>query len=290
MLDLLLNLAAVGLTVGSLYALIAVSFGLIFNMTHVFHLAHGAVFTIGGYLVYWLTAIANVPLPVSVLVSVAVAAALGIAVELGLYRPLREAAAPPMILFLGSVGVLVVVEGLVGLTFGSGSLTIAALPLQPMTVGPVTITTANLAMLSGWLLIALVVAYLVNSRNGRFLRAVADQPRVAASLGVPVRRTFLLSFALGSGLAVPAALLYGWSQGFTPTMGLNAILIASAAVIIGGRTGLLPGAVVALVLGTIQAILVAFVPTGWQEGATFAILLAVLLMRPQGLAEYAFRW
>jgi branched-subunit amino acid ABC-type transport system permease component len=145
-------------------------------------------------------------------------------------------------------------------------------------------------MLASWPLICLVIVFLLRARDGRFLRAVGDDEQVATSLGISVDRMFALSFALGSALVVPGAVLYGWSQGLVPVMGLNAILIASAAVIIGGRYGLLPGAIVALALGTVQSLLVAIVPTGWQDAVIFALLLAALLIRPQGIFGYALRW
>ncbi|MCA1644822.1 MAG: branched-chain amino acid ABC transporter permease [Chloroflexi bacterium] len=290
MLDLLLNLAAAGLTLGSMYALLAVSFALIYNVTHVFHLAHGATFALGAYLVYWFSAAVGLPLLVALVVSLGVTSAVGVAMEVGLYRPLRRAGATHMILFLASVGMLIVVEGLLGLGFGTATLSFATLPFEAVAFGPVTVTSPNVAMLLSWPLIVLVIVYLLRAREGRLLRAVGDDQRVATSLGIPVDRMFSLSFALGSGLVVPAAVLYGWSQGLVPVMGLNAILIASAAVIIGGRYGLLPGAIVALVLGTVQSLLVAFVPTGWQDAMIFALLLAALLVRPQGIFGFALRW
>lgn len=290
MLGLLANLALVGLTLGSMYALLAVSFGLIFNVTHVFHLAHGATFTLGAYTMYWISTSLGLPFPLALVGGLALASGFGVLVEVVLYRPLRRANSPPMILFLSSVGALTVVEGLIGLLFGTQTLTFRALPLEPVSIGAVTLPSANLAMPLSWIVIAVVVVYMVRSRSGKFLRAVGDSPRVATALGIPLDLTYGLSFALGSALAVFSALLYGWSQGLTPQMGLNAILIGSAAVIIGGRHGVLPGAIVALVLGTMQAVLVAFVPTGWQEGATFAVLLVALLVRPQGIFGYSLPW
>jgi branched-subunit amino acid ABC-type transport system permease component len=289
-LDLLLNLAAAGLTLGSMYALLAVSFALIYNVTHVFHLAHGATFALGAYLVYWFSASLGWPLLAALAISLVITAAVGVAMEVGLYRPLRRAGATHMILFLASVGLLIVVQGLLGLTFGTATLSFATLPFESVPFGPITVTSPNVAMLLSWPLIVLVIVYLLRARDGRLLRAVGDDQRVSTSLGIPVDRMFSLSFALGSGLVVPAAVLYGWSQGLVPVMGLNAILIASAAVIIGGRYGLLPGAIVALVLGTVQSLLVAFVPTGWQDAMIFALLLAALLVRPQGVFGYSLRW
>jgi branched-subunit amino acid ABC-type transport system permease component len=288
--DLLLNLAAAGVTLGSMYALLAVSFALIYNVTHVFHLAHAATFTLGAYLVYWFSASLGMPLVAAFVISVVATSAVGVGMEVGLYRPLRRARAPHMILFLASVGLLIVFEGLIGLAFGTASLTFATLPFESVSLGSVTVTSPNVAMLFSWPLIGLLIVYLLRARDGRLLRAVGDDERVATALGIPVDRMFTLSFALGSAFAVPAAVLYGWAQGLVPVMGLNAILIASAAVIIGGRHGLLPGAIVALVLGTVQSLLVAFVPTGWQDAMIFALLLAALLLRPQGVFGSVLQW
>jgi branched-chain amino acid transport system permease protein len=289
MLSLVLNLAIVGLTLGSMYALLAVSFALIFNVTHVFHLAHGATVTLGAYAVYWLAAI-GLPFAAAVVGGLVVAAGFGLLVEVWLYRPLRRANCQPMILFLASVGALTIVEGMVGVLFGTQTLTFKALPLEPVALGGLTLPSANVAMPLSWLLIAAVVVYMLRTRSGKFLRAVGDSPRVAQALGISLDLMFGLSFVLGSALAVFSAILYGWSQGLTPVMGLNSILIGSDAVIIGGRHGVLPGAIVALALGTLQAVLVAFIPTGWQDGATFAILLVALLLRPQGVFGYSLPW
>ncbi|HLG74702.1 MAG TPA: branched-chain amino acid ABC transporter permease [Chloroflexota bacterium] len=290
MLALLANLALVGLTLGSMYALLAVSFGIIFNVTHVFHLAHGATFTLGGYAMYWISTMLGLPFVAALVGGLIAASVFGVLVEVVLYRPLRRLNSPPMILFLSSVGALTVIEGLIGLLFGTQTLTFKSLPLEAVNVGAVTLPSANLAMPLSWIVIAAVVVYMVRTRSGKFLRAVGDSPRVAMALGIPLDMTYILSFALGSALAVLSALLYGWSQGLTPQMGLSAILIGSAGVIIGGRHGVLPGAIVAVVLGTLQAVLVAFVPSGWQEGATFALLLVALLVRPQGIFGYSLPW
>lgn len=288
--DLLVNLFAIGITVGSMYALVAVSFALIFNVTHVFHFAHGAIFTIGAYVTYFLAAGLGLPLVAALAVAMVITALLGMGVEIWLYRPLRQANTTFLIFFLTSVGVLIVTEGLIGMSSGPQALSFAALPLTPISLGPVTFTSANLAMLGSWILIGGAVAYLRFTRTGRLLRATGDAPQVANALGIPQGPIFVLSFALGSAMAVPAGVLWGWHQGVTPVMGLNAILISSTAVIIGGRHGLLPGALTALALGIVQALLVAFVPTGWEQGIVFALLVAALLLRPQGIFGYALRW
>ena len=288
--DLFLTLLVIGLTVGSMYALFAVSFGLIYNVTHIFHFAHGAVISAGGYLIYVFVAILHWPIWLAIALATVLVSALGAGIELGFYRPLRRRGAPDVAFFLTSVGVLIVAEGALGAIFGPGVVTLKFLPLIAVHIGSVSSTTANIAMLFSWVFIGLAIAYLVSTRSGRFMRAVSDTPAVAASVGVDIERTYLVSFILGSALTVPAILMFAWSQGLTPLTGLNSILVASAAVIIGGRTGILAGAVAALVLGIIQAIVVVFLPSGWQDAVVFSLLLLVIVLRPRGVFGRSLRW
>ena len=290
MLDLLLNLAVIGVTVGSMYALIAASFALIYNITGIFHLAHGGVFTVGAYLLYVLTAWLGVPVALAVIAAALLVAFFGAAIEAWVYRPLRRGGASEVILFLSSVGVLIVVEGVVGLLFGTEVRTLEAVPLRPLRLGPITVTTVHAAMLGSWLLIAAMIAWMASSGPGRFLRAIGDAPQVGILLGLPYDRLMLLSFALGSALTAPAALLFVAYRGLSPYMGLSALLIAASAVLIGGRHGLLPGVITAVGLGVLQSIVVAFVETGWEEGIAFLLLLVVLVTRPRGIFGYGLRW
>jgi branched-chain amino acid transport system permease protein len=288
--SLLLTLLLLGLTVGSMYALFAVSFGLIYNVTHIFHFAHGAVISAGGYLVYVLVALLGWPVWLGIALAIPFAAALGVSIELLFYRPLRRRNAPHVAFFLTSVGILTIAEGLFGVIFGPGVLPLKFLPLQAIRVGDASVTTANLSMLSAWGFIALVVVYLLTTRSGRFMRAVADTPEVAASTGIDLEGTYMWSFLLGSALTVPAMLMYAWYQGLTPAAGLSTILISSAAVIIGGRTGVLPGAIAALGLGILQAVAIVFLPSGWQDAIVFSVLFLVIALRPNGVFGQAFRW
>lgn len=287
---LVLTLLVLGLTVGSMYALFAVSFGLIYNVTHIFHFAHGAVIGAGGYLMYELVEVLGWPAWLGILIAIPFAALLGAAIEICFYRPLRRHNAPHVAFFLTSVGILTVAEGLFGVLFGPGVHSLKFLPLQSIRIGEASMTTANVWMLSAWIFIALVIVYLLGTRSGRFMRAVSDTPAVAASTGIDIEGTYVWSFLLGSALTVPAMLMYAWYQGITPQSGLSTILISSAAVIIGGRKGVLPGAIAALGLGILQAIAIVFLPSGWQDGVVFSVLFLVIALRPNGVFGQLLRW
>jgi|SRR5579875_63129 branched-chain amino acid transport system permease protein len=288
--SIFLTLVVLGLTVGSMYALFAASFGLIFNVTRIFHFAHGAVISAAGYLMFVLVSRLGWPLWLGVFGAIVAAALLGALIELVIYRPLRRSNAPHVALFLTSVGVLTVMEGLIGAIFGPGVVVFRFLPLERVHVGLFDVTTANVAMLAVWPLIGLALVYLLWTRSGRFMRAVADTPEVAMNIGIDLDATFLMAFLLGSALTVPATLVYAWYQGLTPMTGLSTILISSAAVVIGGRGGLLPGAVAALCLGVVQAIAIVLLPSGWQDAVVFTILLLVIVLRPRGVFGRVLRW
>jgi branched-subunit amino acid ABC-type transport system permease component len=288
--QLLVSLLLLGLTVGSMYALFAVSLGIILNVTHIFHLAHGAVITVAAYLIYVLSGPGHWPLWLSLPVVMAAAAALGIGMEVGVYRPLRRSGAPSIALFLSSVGLLTVVEGLMGIIFGPGVVPLSFLPLRPVHIGGATLTTANAAMVLAWVFVVAVIVYVVRWPSGRFLRAVGDTPHVASLVGIDLDSSYILSFGLGSVLAVPATLLFAWYQGLTPDMGLQTLFIAAAAVVIGGRRGLLPGAISGILLGMIQALALLLLPSGWQNAVVFTVLLIMILVRPQGVFGQGLRW
>jgi branched-chain amino acid transport system permease protein len=277
------SLLALGLAVGSMYALFAVSFGLIFRVTHIFHFAHGAVICAGGYTLFVLIVRLGWPIWAGIIGAIFVAALLGAGIERAIYRPLRRMGAPHLALFLTSVGVLVVMQGFLGAVFGPGVAVFSFLPLASVTLGPISLTTANIAMFGAWPLIALVVLWLRYARLGRFMRAVSDTPAVAVNVGIDLDRTYLVAFLLGSALTVPAVLMYAWYQGITPMSGLDTVLISSAAVIIGGSAGSPAAAVAALGLGVVQAVGILLLPSGWQEAVMFAILLLVIVLRPQGV-------
>lgn len=287
----LVDLLALGLSVGSMYALFAVSFGLIFNVTHIFHFAHGAVIVVGGYVAYLLVSQLGWPIWLGIIGAIAAAAALGALIEIAIYRPLRHGGAHHAALFLTSVGVLIVIEGLTGAIFGPNVVIFSFLPLKQAHFGPFNLTTANVAMFAAWPLIALVVAYLRWTRLGRFMRAASDTPAVAETIGIDLDDTYMLAFLLGSALTVPGVLMYVWYQGLTPMSGLNMVLIASAAVIIGGRSGgILPAALAALCLGIVQAFAILLLPSGWQDAVVFTILLLVIAIRPRGVFGRVLRW
>ncbi len=279
----IVNTLLLGLSLGSLYALFGVSFSLIFTPTGIFHLAHGAVFVIAAYVVYGLTVEAGLPWLVSLLAAVVVAGAFGALMEFGLYRFLRRRNASHLIVFIASTSVLGIVQAIISMAFGTGHVGLG-IDVSPLW-SQVSFTNAQLGtVLLAWAVILPLALLIKRSVWGTTVRAVGDSVEAAQRRGIPVQRVFLWSFALGSAILAPAAFLQTWSVGITPTVGMHVALIATAVTLIADGRGVLGTAVVGVGLGMVEAVSLLVFPSGWQEGVTFAVLFAVVVV--SGLSQH----
>ncbi len=263
----------------------AVGFGLIFSTTRFFHFAHAAVYTSAAYLTYCGSAQLGLPLGVAVLLGVAGGVCLGGLMEFGLYRPMRRRSASALTLLIASLGTYVVLQNLISMTWGDD-----VRMLQSSTVregieilgGRIT-PTSVLAIAVCVTLLAVVTLVLRRTGLGRAMRAVADDAELARIRGIRADRVILATFAIGSGLAAVAGILVALDVNMRPTMGMNALMLAIVAVIIGGVNSI--GGIVlgSLLLATAQQVAIWQLGSQWQDAVAFAILLVFLLVRPQGL-------
>ncbi|HUB97823.1 MAG TPA: branched-chain amino acid ABC transporter permease, partial [Stellaceae bacterium] len=203
-----------GLANGAVYALMAVGFAIVFNATHVFHLAHGAVLTFAAYCFYLLVAVAGLNLYLAVPATVALSALFGCFIELGIYAPLRARGAGSAGLMIASLGFLLLCQNIFAIVFSTDVLTIRSGGLAIFELGPLTVTSLHLA--DG--VVAIVVflalqAFLTRTQHGRAIRALADNPQLAPVVGIEARRTYVMVMAIGSGLASIAAVLLTWDLG-----------------------------------------------------------------------------
>lgn len=282
--ELLGQLMINGLASGAIYALIAVGFGVVYNATGVFHLAHGAVVTFAAYVFYLALVVLHLWLPLACLLTVAAAAFLGCLIERLIYEPLRAKGAKPFALMIASLGFLVALQNVFAIAFGTDIRTVWTAGLKVYRLGPLTVTSLHLAVavvaLATFLLLQV---FLTRSKHGRAIRALADNPALAVVIGINTSRAYLLVLALGSALAAVAAMLFSCDVGVEPDMGFAIVFLSAVAVITGGA-GYLPGALLgALLLGVVQQLAIWQIDSAWQNGIVFAAVLVFLLMRPQGL-------
>ncbi len=293
-----------GIAIGSVYALFALGYTLVFSILRVINFAHGAIFIVGAYVTYALTGsrfgsqgeLANAQLSADLpfwlaLVGGALAAGLlGVLVERVAFRPLRQRGADPLLTLVSSLGVSVALVNLVQYLFGadnysygdalgglpaSYNLGTDASPIRVRTV-QIVIFVVSMVMVTGLTLL------ITKTRTGKGLRAVAEDATTAQLLGIDTDRLIRLSFFLSGFLGGVAGSLIGLSFGLRFDFGVTFGLKGLAVIVLGGL-GDIPGAVVGgLVLGLAEVLMPANL-SAWKDAVPFAVLLAALLLRPQGL-------
>ena len=282
--DLFLQLAATGLVVGSLYALCALGWGLIYGTTLHFHVAHGAVFTLAAYYAYSAQKFLGWPLPAAVAGAIAAAALSGLLIDLLIYQPLERRGAIRTTLFIASLGLLTLIENLLAIIFTPDPLRMDVGRLaDSVQFGPVFLTRLHLVSVATAILGFLaLMAFLKYSLWGRAIRAVSSSPEMARTVGIDLKRVHLLTYAVGSAVSAPAGILVAMDVGVEPYRGTTFVLLASVAVIMGG-IGSIPGALLgALFLALLENLGVWKIPSEWQSTISFGVFLLFIVLRPRG--------
>jgi|RhiMetdeSRZDD1v2_1073273.scaffolds.fasta_scaffold98292_6 branched-chain amino acid transport system permease protein len=281
---LLLQLLVNGVAAGGVFALFTVGFALVYNTTRIFHVAHGAVFTVAAYATYAGARLLHLPLVAAAVAATGVAVLLGLAIEAWAYRPLRRRGAGLGALMIGSFGVSIVLQSVIGLLFGAQEQTVRSDPLPSLVVAGVQITGLHAAVLALCaVLFTLLQLFLTRTATGNQIRAVADNPELAALVGIDPGRLYLVIGALGAGLAGLAAPLTALDTGIALGNGFSVLLLGAVATIVGG-VGHLPGAgLAAFGLGIVQNLSVYVLSPQWQDAVVFVVLGVFLIARPQGL-------
>jgi branched-chain amino acid transport system permease protein len=281
-----------GLITGLLYSLAALGFSLIYGGTRVFHLAHGAVYTGAAYLylawlLLWGRTFAELGWQsylaggVLTLVSVSVLAAI---LERAVYFPLFARKSPPLVGFISSLGLYIIIVNLIALLFGNEIRTLNP-GVQPAAhIGGITISRMQMVQfVIPIFVLSLVFIILRKTTLGRNIRALSDNPTLASVFGLDPKKIRLMIVIMGSVLAAVASLLQALEVGVDPQMGLSVVLTAAVAAIIGGANSYLGTLLAALFLGVAQNSAVWFISARWQDAITFIVLMFILLARHEGV-------
>lgn len=282
--DLLAQLAVGGIVLGSSYALLGMSFGVIYSTTQIFHFAHAVVYTVAAYMAYVFAVVWGLPLVVAIIGAVVVGAALGMLIELWGYRPMRRSGATLMAMFLISLGLATVAPNILQLIFGPQSKSLQVPGNATYVLGPVTITTWDIVtIVVAWVLIGGVLLFLSKTRVGSSVAATRVNPVMAASVGISISRVYLLVFAVGSALVSCAAILTLLNGVASPGMGLSPILIGLVACFFGGVGNNAGSVLGGFVLGMLTSLSALWLSSNFQTAFVFAILFIFIIFRPQGL-------
>ena len=282
--DKLIQTLISGLSLGSIYALIALGYTMVYGIAKMLNFAHGDIIMVGAYAV--ITAVFTMGLPpfIAILISIALCALLGIVIEFLAYRPLRQA--QPLAVLITAIGVSYLLQNLALLIYGSEQKafpTIVALPT--VHIGGVYIDGITLATLVVTAVIMVALSLFINkTRMGKAMRAVSEDKEAAELMGISVNRTITVTFAIGSALAGVAAIFYGAAYTYIrPTTGAMPGIKAFTAAVFGG-IGSIPGAMIGgILLGVIEQLSKTYISTLWADAIVFGVLVVVLVVKPTGL-------
>ena len=273
-----------GLTVGSLYALMALGLTMVYGVLRVLHIAHAAVFTLGAYGGLWAFQ-ATGSFWAALAAAMASAVLAGLAMERWVYWPLLGK--PPIATLIASIGVFIGLEEVFRIVAGPQPYSLdVPLLLPDVRVGPVLVTAPQLLVIAVTAaLLGALWLFIARTPLGLALRATSQDRDMAAACGMNVRRVVTLNFALGSALAGAAGVLVGiYYNSVSPTMGGVTAYKGLAIIVLGGM-GSIPGTVLgALLVGVVETILISLVDFALPRDAwAFLAMIAVFLFRPQGL-------
>ena len=273
-----------GLSLGSIFALIALGYTMVYGIAKMLNFAHGDIIMIGAYA--GIIAVAQMGLPplIAVLLSILICALLGVLIEFLAYKPLRQA--PPLSVLITAIGVSYFLQNLALILFGSQQKAYPTIvQLGQVTIGSVTIDGVTILTLLVTALIMVVLSFFINhTRLGKAMRAVSEDKAAASLMGISVNRTISITFAIGSALAAVASIFYGMSYVYIkPTTGAMPGIKAFTAAVFGG-IGSVPGAMLGgILLGIIEQLSKTYISTLWADAIVFGVLVLVLVVKPTGL-------
>jgi branched-chain amino acid transport system permease protein len=276
-----------GISLGGLYALIAIGYTMVYGILRLINFAHGDIFMMGAYVAFYGISLLTLPWYVSFLLTIPLVAVLGMGVERVAYRPLRDA--PRISALISAIGVSLLLENVGVVVFGGRPKAFPRPPLfaQEWNWSGVRILSLTVFIIVISIVLLIGLFYLVyRTKTGRAMRAVSWDFEVAKLMGININQTISLTFVIGSVLAAAGAIM--WSMKFPqllPLMGVIPGLKCFIAAILGG-IGSIPGAMLGgFILGVGEIMIVAFFPelAGWKYAFAYLALILILLVKPTGL-------
>ncbi len=280
-----------GISLGSIYALIAIGYTMVYGIAKMLNFAHGDIIMVGAYVIYSSVALAHCAPVTGILISVASCALLGIIIEYLAYRPLRRASS--LSVLITAIGVSYFLQNVALLIFGSEPKSVPSLfNIPAIHLGSsITITGETLLTLGLTVIIMVALTFFINkTKLGKAMRAVSEDKDAAMLMGINVNRTISITFAIGSVLAAFASLCYGISYTYIkPTTGSMPGIKAFTAAVFGG-IGSVPGAMLGgILLGVIEKLSMAYISTQFTDAVVFGVLILVLIIKPTGLLGKVIR-
>ncbi len=273
-----------GISLGSIYALIALGYTMIYGIIKLINFAHGDIYMIGAYFGFFATTQLGVGFIPAIIIAMAGAAVVGIIIERIAYRPMRNA--PRIAILITAIGVSFLLEyGMILFVSPQPRTFPAVFSPTVYHMGPLVANSQQLVILISALILMVTLSYIVNStKAGKAMRAVSFDADAARLMGINIDKVISMTFALGSALAAAGGVLVGvYYNSIDPLMGMMPGLKAFVAAVLGG-IGIIPGAMMGgIILGVVEAMVSGFLSSTFRDAAAFGILILILLYKPAGL-------
>ncbi|MFE0503549.1 branched-chain amino acid ABC transporter permease [Peribacillus butanolivorans] len=274
-----------GISLGSIYALIALGYTMVYGIVKLINFAHGDVFMVGSFVGFYSITVLDLSFIPALLISMVTCAIFGVLIERIAYKPLRNATR--IAALITAIGVSLLIEN--GLIYIRGAQPEAypndVLPMDKLDILGVSISSQSILILSVSIFLMIILQFVVHkTKIGKAMRAVSFDSEAATLMGINVNNTISATFAIGSALAGAAGVIFGiYYIKIEPLMGVLPGLKAFVAAVLGG-IGIIPGAMVGgLLLGVIEALVSAAGYSLWRDGVAFIVLILILIFLPQGL-------
>lgn len=275
-----------GISLGGVYALIALGYTMVYGIAKMLNFAHGDVIMVGGYIVYTSMITFGMPVWLSIFFGIIFCTILGVTIEKVAYKPLRSA--PPLAVLITAIGVSYFLQNLALLVFGANPKSFTSVvPLDPIRLfdGKLVISGETVVTIAVSLIIMVGLSLFINhTKPGKAMLAVSEDKGAAQLMGININGTISLTFAIGSGLAaVAGVLLCSAYPTLSSQTGAMPGIKAFVAAVLGG-IGSIPGAMIGgLLLGIIENLGKAYISSQMSDAIVFAVLIIVLLVKPTGL-------
>lgn len=275
-----------GLSLGSIYAIIALGYTMVYGIARMLNFAHGDIIMVGGFAIFTIVSTLGMPPMVGVLAAVVICTALGLTIEFLAYRPLRGASS--LAVLITAIGVSYLLQNLALLIFGSNArqfTSVVSVPNLKLAGGQLQISGETMVTIVACLVIMVGLTTFINkTKAGQAMLAVSEDRGAATLMGINVNRTIAITFAIGSALAaIAGALLCSTYPSLTPYTGSMPGIKAFTAAVFGG-IGSIPGALLGgLILGVVENLSKAYISSQLSDAIVFSILIVILLVRPTGI-------
>lgn len=273
-----------GLALGSVYALLALGYTMVYGIIQLINFAHGEIYMIGAFSGYYVSSVLKLPLIPTLLAAMAASALLGILIEKIAYKPLRKS--PRITLLITAIGVSLLLQNIMSKFVGTAPKHFPELiSLKSITLGSLHLDWKTILMFAVSALLVILLQFIVyKTKVGKAMRAASFDIEAASLMGINVDNTISITFAIGSALAGIAGVLVAISYpSITPYIGVMPGLKAFVAAVLGG-IGSIPGALIGgLSIGLLETLSKAYISTTFSDAIVFGILIIILIIKPAGL-------